>query len=99
MKRISMRLTIALQLMNSFSTSEDTLAFFNEKYPALAGEDGLEMMQNKVPKIRADNLEVNTSVAHHASIGSEQSRISLVIFPAGNLRNGPVQRMVPTGSR
>jgi hypothetical protein len=73
--------------MNSFSTSEDTLSFFNEKYPALAGEDGLEMMQNKVPKIRADNLEVNMSVAPYASIVSVKSSVSLVVFPAGNLRN------------
>lgn len=52
---------VKFMLMNSFSTSEDTLAFFNEKYPSLASEEGLEMMQNKVPKIRADNLEVRKS--------------------------------------
>ena len=50
---------VKFMLMNSFSTSEDTLAFFQEKYPALAGEEGLEMLQNKIPKIRADNLEVS----------------------------------------
>jgi UTP--glucose-1-phosphate uridylyltransferase len=49
---------VKFMLMNSFSTSADTLAFFQEKYPGLAGEDGLEMMQNKVPKLRADNYEV-----------------------------------------
>jgi UDP-N-acetylglucosamine pyrophosphorylase len=51
-------LKVKFMLMNSFSTSADTLAFFHEKYPSLAGEDGLEMLQNKVPKIRADNYEV-----------------------------------------
>ena len=49
---------VKFMLMNSFSTSDDTLAFFQEKYPALAGEEGLEMLQNKVPKLRADNYEV-----------------------------------------
>jgi UTP--glucose-1-phosphate uridylyltransferase len=51
---------VKFMLMNSFSTSDDTLAFFQEKYPALAGEDGLEMLQNKVPKLRADNCEVRS---------------------------------------
>ena len=45
-------------LMNSFSTSEDTLAFLKAKYPKLAAEEGLEMMQNKVPKLDAETLEV-----------------------------------------
>jgi len=53
----SMRVTygsnVKFMLMNSFSTSEDTLNFFKDKYPALAAEDGLEMMQNKVPKLDA----------------------------------------------
>ena len=55
-------LKVKFMLMNSFSTSADTLAFFQEKYPALAGEDGLEMLQNKIPKIRADNYEVRACV-------------------------------------
>ena len=55
-------LKVKFMLMNSFSTSADTLAFFQEKYPALAGEDGLEMLQNKIPKIRADNYEVRECV-------------------------------------
>ncbi len=42
-------------LMNSFSTSEDTLAFLR-KYPALGGAADLELMQNKVPKILKGNL-------------------------------------------
>lgn len=49
---------VKFMLMNSFSTSADTLAFLEAKYPGLAGEDGLEMMQNKVPKIDAKTFEV-----------------------------------------
>lgn len=49
---------VKFMLMNSFSTSKDTLDFFKAKYPALAAEEGLEMMQNKVPKLDADTLEV-----------------------------------------
>lgn len=50
---------VKFMLMNSFSTSADTLAFFQEKYPALAAEEGLEMLQNKVPKLHAETLEVS----------------------------------------
>ena len=50
---------VKFMLMNSFSTSEDTLAFFQEKYPGLAAEEGLEMLQNKVPKLNAETLEVS----------------------------------------
>ena len=49
---------VKFMLMNSFSTSADTLAFLQSKYPGLAAEDGLEMLQNKVPKIDAETLEV-----------------------------------------
>ena len=49
---------VKFMLMNSFSTSEDTLNFFKENYPELAAEEGLEMMQNKVPKLDATTLEV-----------------------------------------
>lgn len=49
---------VKFMLMNSFSTSKDTLEFLNGKYPALASEDGLEMMQNKVPKLDATTYEV-----------------------------------------
>jgi len=51
---------VKFMLMNSFSTSEDTLAFFEEKYPELRGEEGLEMIQNKVPKLDATTLEPAT---------------------------------------
>jgi UDP-N-acetylglucosamine pyrophosphorylase len=37
---------VRFMLMNSFSTSDDTMAFLKEKYPALV--DGVEMLQNKV---------------------------------------------------
>jgi UDP-N-acetylglucosamine pyrophosphorylase len=61
---MSMRKTfgrkVKFMLMNSFSTSEDTLAFFHSKYPELAKEDGLEMLQNKVPKLDATTLEPAT---------------------------------------
>ena len=49
---------VKFMLMNSFSTSADTMEFLQKGYPALAGETGLEMMQNKVPKIDATTLEV-----------------------------------------
>lgn len=52
---------VKFMLMNSFSTSADTLAFLQEKYPGLAAEEGLEMLQNKVPKIDATTLEVSTT--------------------------------------
>ena len=50
---------VKFMLMNSFSTSADTMEFLTSKYPALAGEDGLEMMQNKVPKLDATTFEVS----------------------------------------
>ena len=50
---------VKFMLMNSFSTSADTLEFFKENYPILAAEEGLEMMQNKVPKLDATTLEVS----------------------------------------
>ncbi len=42
-------------LMNSFSTSADTLAHL-ARYPALGDPGKLELLQNKVPKIAADTL-------------------------------------------
>ena len=49
---------VKFMLMNSFSTSADTMEFLTEKYPALAGEEGLEMLQNKVPKLDETTYEV-----------------------------------------
>lgn len=51
---------VKFTLMNSFSTSADTLEFFRTNYPELAAEDGFEMMQNKVPKLDAETYEVRT---------------------------------------
>jgi len=51
---------VKFMLMNSFSTSDDTLAFFEKKYPKLAAEEGLEMLQNKVPKLDATTYEPAT---------------------------------------
>ena len=42
-------------LMNSFSTSEDTLTFL-KKYPQLGEAQSLELMQNAVPKVDAKTL-------------------------------------------
>jgi UDP-N-acetylglucosamine pyrophosphorylase len=53
---------VKFMLMNSFSTSADTLEFFKTNYPGLAAEDGLEMMQNKVPKLDATTFEVGCVV-------------------------------------
>lgn len=39
---------VKFMLMNSFNTSKDTLSFFAEKYPSLAADPALELMQNKV---------------------------------------------------
>ena len=50
---------VKFMLMNSFSTSDDTLDFFRTKYPNIAAEDGLEMLQNKVPKLDATTFEVS----------------------------------------
>lgn len=49
---------VRLLLMNSFSTSADTLAYL-EKYAAdgFADAHQVELMQNRVPKILADTLE------------------------------------------
>ena len=51
---------VKFMLMNSFSTSDDTLEFFRTKYPSLASEEGLEMLQNKVPKLDATTYEVGS---------------------------------------
>ncbi len=43
-------------LMNSFSTSADTRAAL-ARHPALGDPAGLEMLQNRVPKVVAENLQ------------------------------------------
>ncbi|CAM9170271.1 unnamed protein product [Discosporangium mesarthrocarpum] len=47
---------VRFMLMNSFSTSADTLDFL-QKYPDLANDPNLEMVQNKAPKVDAATLE------------------------------------------
>jgi UDP-N-acetylglucosamine pyrophosphorylase len=44
-------------LMNSFSTSADTLELFTTRYPAAGAANEIELMQNRVPKVLADTLE------------------------------------------
>ena len=75
---------VKFMLMNSFSTSEDTLNFFKENYPELASEDGLEMMQNKVPKLDAETLEVgnNFKLANIFYIYLVFSIVSLLLLVA-----------------
>jgi len=46
---------VGFLLMNSFSTSADTLKFF-EKYPELGPAKQLELMQSQVPKVDAKTL-------------------------------------------
>jgi UDP-N-acetylglucosamine pyrophosphorylase len=52
-KRYSVQLRFLL--MNSFSTSADTLAFLR-RYPELGDPKSLELMQNQVPKVDAKTL-------------------------------------------
>nr|AIQ80989.1 UDP-glucose pyrophosphorylase/phosphoglucomutase [Saccharina japonica] len=47
---------VRFMLMNSFSTSEDTLEFL-QKYPELANDPNLELVQNKVPKVDVKTME------------------------------------------
>lgn len=51
-------------LMNSFSTSEDTAAHLDARFPQLGGRKAWELMQNKVPKILADTMEPATWAAN-----------------------------------
>ncbi|KAH7481769.1 hypothetical protein KRP22_015080 [Phytophthora ramorum] len=46
-------------LMNSFSTSADTLEYL-QKYPELVEDEALELLQNKVPKVNAATMEPAT---------------------------------------
>lgn len=56
---------IKFMLMNSFNTSSDTLAFL-QKYPSLAQDPNVELMQNKVPKIvKADQTPAVWALNKH----------------------------------
>jgi UDP-N-acetylglucosamine pyrophosphorylase len=50
-------------LMNSFSTSDDTLRFL-QKYPELGDPKSLELMQNQAPKLDAATLTAASCPAH-----------------------------------
>jgi UDP-N-acetylglucosamine pyrophosphorylase len=54
---------LRFMLMNSFSTSADTLAFVRAHYPSLAAEAGIEIVQNRVPKVDAATLRPATCAA------------------------------------
>jgi UTP--glucose-1-phosphate uridylyltransferase len=51
--RQAQQLNVPLALMNSFATSEDTMGFLRERYP---DADVREFLQNKEPKLLADDL-------------------------------------------
>ena len=55
---------VKFMLMNSFSTSEDTMEFLSKSYPSLVAEGGLEFVQNKVPKLDATTFEPATDPAN-----------------------------------
>lgn len=44
-------------LMNSFSTSADTLEHLSGTHPDLVAEDGWELLQNKSPKVDAATMD------------------------------------------
>ena len=71
---------VKFMLMNSFSTSKDTLDFLQANYPALAYEEGLEMLQNKVPKIDATTLEVRIQHAGETVVKDSCSYSTAVLF-------------------
>merc|ERR1719420_521693 len=50
---------VKFMLMNSFSTSADTIAFL-KKYPDLAKDKSIEFVQNKVPKIAKSDFSAAT---------------------------------------
>merc|ERR1719453_866039 len=50
---------VKFMLMNSFSTSSDTIAFL-KKYPDLAKDKSIEFVQNKVPKIAKTDFTAAT---------------------------------------
>ncbi|CAN0414761.1 unnamed protein product [Ectocarpus sp. 12 AP-2014] len=54
--RKTFKSNVRFMLMNSFSTSEDTLEFL-KKYPELANDPNLELVQNKVPKVDVNTME------------------------------------------
>ena len=47
---------VKFALMNSFATSEDTLAFLKERFADVAAEAEVELIQNKSPKVSQETL-------------------------------------------
>lgn len=80
-------------LMNSFSTSEDTLSHL-AKYPELGDLRELELLQNKVPKIAADTLTPIEWPAHLESEWCPPGHGD--IYPA-ILGSGLLQRLLDQG--
>ena len=65
--RSKMGVELAFMLMNSFSTSGDTLEALS-KYDGLAAGLPLEFLQNKAPKVTKDDL---TPASHPPNPGHE----------------------------
>lgn len=53
---------VKFMLVNSFATSADTLEFLQAERPALAYEGGLDIVQNKLPKINCKTLLVSCRI-------------------------------------
>ena len=66
--RASYGSNVKFVLMNSFSTSDDSLAHLREAFPELAAEADVELLQNKCPKVDASNMEVRSSPKHTYTI-------------------------------
>jgi len=50
-------LQVRFILMNSFSTSADTLAYLGKEHGDLMAEEDVELVQNKSPKVDAETLD------------------------------------------
>lgn len=91
---------IKFMLLNSFSTSDHTWNFLRTKYPELAEEEGLEILQNKVPKIDATTFEVSYMKFHTLFVHSPNFASQLLLsFLACHLQTQPKQRMVSSRPR
>jgi len=72
--RKKFKLGVKFMLMNSFNTSVDTLTFMS-KYSSIAEDAGLELMQNKVPKVDKKTLgPVSWSINKHLEWCPPRSR-------------------------
>ena len=89
---------VKFMLMNSFNTSKDTLDFFAEKYPSLAADPTLELMQNKVcGAVSMHYPPIPQYLLPNAMASGPQDRQG---DPAARrVDNQPAARMVPTRAR